>query len=173
MTQYNPYTQQTQYNQQSKYGQQPQTQDREYGWDDTIVSDGPEFILLPAGDYEFVVESYERSRTKGTGSLPPCNMAIVALRIDTPNGRSYIKHYLTLHSKCEGMLSAFFTCIGLKKKGQPLQMRWDLVPGCVGKCKVGIRKGNDGNDYNEVKQFYPAPDLGQMPSGTQFTPGAF
>ena len=61
MTQYNPYTQQTQYNQQSQYGQQPQ--DREYGWDDTIVSDGPEFILLPAGDYEFVVESYERSRT--------------------------------------------------------------------------------------------------------------
>ena len=52
-------------------------------------------------------------------------------------------------------------------------MRWDLVPGCVGKCKVGIRKGNDGNDYNEVKQFYPAPDLGQAQTGNQYTPGAF
>ena len=78
-----------------------------------------------------------------------------------------------MHSKCEGMLAAFCTCIGLKKKGQPLQMRWDLIPGCVGKCTVGIRKGNDGNDSKEVKQFYPAPDLGQAQTGTHYTPGAF
>ena len=35
------------------------TEMRELGWDDEISREGGEFLLLPEGDYNFVVESYE------------------------------------------------------------------------------------------------------------------
>lgn len=38
------------------------TEMRELGWDDEISREGGEFLLLPEGDYNFVVESYERAR---------------------------------------------------------------------------------------------------------------
>ena len=34
-------------------------------------------------------------------------------------------------------------------------MNWNLVPGARGKCKVGVKNYN-GNDYNEIKKFYPS-----------------
>ena len=39
--------------------------DRELSWDDEIEKDSGEFILLPEGDYEFTVESFERARYQG------------------------------------------------------------------------------------------------------------
>ena len=35
----------------------------EYGWEDEIVNEGGEFVLLPEGDYDFTVAKYERART--------------------------------------------------------------------------------------------------------------
>ena len=40
--------------------------ERELGWDDEIEKDSGEFILLPEGDYDFTVESFERSRHGGS-----------------------------------------------------------------------------------------------------------
>lgn len=137
-----------------------ETIERELGWDDEIVKDS-EFTLIPAGDYRFTVTAFERGRYQGGEKLPPCNMAILTLAISTPDGVQSIRHNLFLHSKCEGMLSAFFTCIGLKKKGEPLRMNWNAVTGASGVCKVSIRnwKGKDGSDgqSNDIKKFY-APD---------------
>ena len=56
------------------------------------------------------------------------------------------------------MICAFFTCIGLRRKGERFQMAWDKIVGCKGRCKVTQRKytGSDGNEYttNEIKKFY-------------------
>ena len=131
--------------------------EREYNWDDVITEDATEFPLLPEGDYDFEVESYERARHPGSDKLPPCNKAIVKIRIEEAAGTVYINHNLFLHSKTEGMLSAFFAAIGMKKKNEPMRMDWNRVPGGRGRCKVGIREYKE-NKYNEIKRFYPKED---------------
>ena len=113
--------------------------DRELGWDDEISKEGPEFVLLPVGDYDFEVVSFERARHNGSEKMPPCNKAILKIKIEIPEGVNIIQHNLLLHQRTEGFLSEFFTSIGQKKKGQPLKMNWNLVIGAKGRCKVGVR----------------------------------
>ena len=90
-------------------------QNQELGWDAEIRKES-EIILLEPGDYDFIVESFERSRYVGSTKMPACNCADLSLRIDTANGPFTIKHKLFLHQKTEWALSAFFRCIGQKKK---------------------------------------------------------
>ena len=146
-------------------------EEKELQWDDTITKDASDFILLPEGDYNFTTESFERGRHGGSEKLPPCNKAILTLRIEAQEGTARITHNLFLHSKTEGMLSAFFTSIGQKKKGEPLKMNWGQVPGSSGRCKVGIHeyKNKDGEDRksNDIKKFYPKED------GPAFKAGEF
>lgn len=144
--------------------------DRELGWDDEIEKES-NFILLKEGDYNFRVKTFERARHPGSDKLPPCNKAIVSIDIDSPEGSTTINHNLFLHTKCEGMLSAFFEAIGQKKKGERITMNWNMVPGSTGRCKVTIRnyKNKDGEDRqsNQISRFYPKEDK------PAFKPGAF
>lgn len=146
-------------------------EERELSWDDTITKDSSDYIMLPEGDYNFTVESFERGRHPGSEKLSPCNKAVLTLRIESAEGTSRITHNLFLHSKTEGMLSAFFTCIGQKKKGEPLKMNWGTVPGSTGRCKVGIHTytNRDGEERksNDIKRFYPKED------GPAFKAGEF
>lgn len=139
--------------------------EKELQWDDVIERDASEFVLLQEGDYDFTVESFDRARHNGSEKLPPCNKAVLKLRIDSDQGTAYINHNLFLHTITEGMLSAFFACIGQKKKGEPLRMDWGRVPGSTGRVKVGIHtyKNKDGEDRrsNEIKRFYPKEGAGQ------------
>lgn len=134
--------------------------DREFDWNDEISQDGEEFILLPEGDYKFIVESYERGRHQPQqgGKLPACNKAIVNIIVKTAEGDVKLKHNLFLHSSTEGMLSAFFGAIGLKKKGEPLKMNWQEVAGKEGVCKIGPHEYNS-NKYNEVKRMIYKDDV--------------
>lgn len=34
---------------------------RELGWDDAIENDGPDYVTLPAGDYDFEVIDFEQA----------------------------------------------------------------------------------------------------------------
>ena len=137
--------------------------EREFGWDDTIQKDN-EFILLPAGDYEFEVEKFERGRYNGGEKMPACNMAKLTIKVFASDGRvASISHSLFLHSRTEWKLSEFFAGIGQKKKDEPLRMNWNLVPGARGRCKVGIKKYND-NEYNEIKKFYPSDPSYNQPA---------
>ncbi len=144
--------------------------DRELGWDDVIENDSPEFVILPDGDYDFEVVDFERGRHNGSEKLPPCNKAIVHIRIEGKEGISIIKHQLFLHTITEGMLCAFFTGIGQRQKGERLKMNWSRVVGSKGRCKIGTRKwtNDEGKEmvFNEVKKFYE-------PEAKGFTPGKF
>lgn len=135
--------------------------ERELSWDDEIEKDGGEFPLLPEGDYDFTVKSFQRGRHSGSEKLPPCNKAELTITILGQNESVDIKHNLFLHSKVEGMLSAFFTAIGQKKHGEKLKMNWNAVVGAKGKCHVYVDKytGKNGTKYtsNKIKKFY-TPD---------------
>ena len=140
--------------------------ERELNWDDTIEKDS-QFILLPGGDYDFTVESFDRGRHPGSEKMPPCNMAILKIRISTSRREVIITHRLFLHSRSEGRLSEFFTSIGQKKKGEALRMNWSTVPGSTGRLKLGTRV-HDENTYSDIKKFYP-----KKSATPGFTPGKF
>jgi hypothetical protein len=131
---------------------------RELGWDDLIENDSPEFIVLPEGDYDFEVSNFERARHNGSDKLPPCNKAIIHIRVETPQGVCTIKHNLFLHTITEGMLCAFFTAIGQRKKGEKVTMNWNKIVGSKGRAKIGIHEwtNNEGKTFqsNEIKKFY-------------------
>ncbi|MDD4431716.1 MAG: hypothetical protein PHF61_09995 [Bacteroidales bacterium] len=144
--------------------------DRELSWDDPIENDSPEFVVLPEGDYDFEVIEFERGRHNGSEKLPPCNKAVVHIKIEGKEGVSIIRHNLFLHTKTEGMLCAFFTAIGQRQKGEKVTMNWNAVVGSKGRAKVGIRtwKNDNGQEmtFNEIKKFYE-------PQSKSFTPGKF
>ncbi len=150
-------------------------EEHELSWDSAIEKDTPEFILLPEGDYDFTVTKFERGRHNGSAKLPPCNKAVIYLSIETPEGNAVIQHQLFLHTKTEGMLSAFFTAIGQKKKGEKITMNWNAVVGAKGRCKVYIDSwtGNNGEERksNKIRKFYEPEEV--KPSAGGFTPGRF
>ena len=140
-------------------------QDRELGWDDTIVQDSEGGIVLAPGDYIFEVVKFERARytpKSGDSKLPACNMAKLELKIESPQGTATVFNNLYLHTSTEGLLSAFFASIGQKKKGEPLQMNWNLVTGAKGAVKIKNRTYKD-NTYKLIIEEHAEKDSDGKP----------
>lgn len=152
--------------------------EREYDWNDIIENDST-FEILPEGDYDFTVISFERARHNGSEKLPPCNKAVLTIRVSNGEKTGTIFYNLFLHTKTEGMLCAFFTAIGHRKKGEQLRMDWSRVTGAKGRCKVGIRKwtGNNGQEMtsNDIVRFYEPDDRTAQALAPKkaFVPGSF
>jgi hypothetical protein len=139
---------------------------RELSWEDSIENESPEFVLLPAGKCKFEVLDFERQRFAGSAKLPPCNMAVLKIKLTAADGASTtINQNLFLHSITEGILCAFFTAIGQRKHGERLKMDWSKVRGARGECEVGIKEwisNKDGRTYqgNEIKKWLePAENI--------------
>lgn len=149
--------------------------EKELGWDDEISQES-EFVILPEGDYDFEVISFERSRSNGSDKLPPSNMAILNIRVTNGKDSTTVKEYLVLHTKMEWKLSQFFRSIGQKKQGEAVHMNWNAVPGARGRCKVVVEKyTNDKGEQkesNRIAKFYDyiAP---AVTSAHGWKPGAF
>lgn len=148
--------------------------EKELDWDSEIENESPDFVLLPEGEYEFEVISFERARYAGGDKLPPCNQAKLKLKVETEDGIATITHNLFLHSRTEGLLSAFFNCIGQKKHGEKAQMNWGRVIGSRGRAQVGIRTYNE-KEFNEIKKFLDPVDATQPAgqAGKTFKAGKF
>ena len=158
-----------------------QNDGRELGWNDAIEHESS-FILLPAGEYDFTVKKFERARHPGSEKLPPCNKAVLTLTVHAPQGEVDLTHNLFLHTKCEGILCDFFTCIGQRGRGEKLNMDWNRVIGAGGRCKVDVRDwtARDGSvkQSNEIKRFIDSSSKAQTQNpdnGAQaaFTAGVF
>lgn len=77
-------------------------------WDSEVTNEQREFVLLPAGDYLFTVQSFERARYEGSAKLPPCSMAKLTITIHGGDkGETTVTHRLYLHTKTQGLLGAF------------------------------------------------------------------
>ena len=115
-------------------------------WDSTIENDGQGFELLDEGDYDFTVTGFEKGMHNGSAKIPPCPKAMLTLSVDTPAGVAEIKENMILYKTMEWKLSSFFRCIGMKKHGERLVMKWDHVLGASGRAHIVQREyvGNDG-----------------------------
>ena len=126
-------------------------------WDSTIENDGVMNTILPEGDYNFLVNSFERGSYPGGEKLPACNKATITVQVNAPEGRVTVKFDLFLHRTVEWKLSAFFRCIGQKKPGEKLVMNWGSVIGSKGRAHFKPRSyvGNDGElkQTNELDKF--------------------
>lgn len=127
-------------------------------WNDTIENDGQEFIILPEGDYNFVVSGFERGRFPGSAKMQACNKASLTLQVETAEGIASIRTDLILNRLVEWRISAFFRCIGRKKHGERLVMDWNNLIGAQGRARFKPRKytDKDGNEKqaNDVDRFY-------------------
>lgn len=154
------------------------SEDRILGWDDEISNDGGSLDVLPPGVYPFeIVDLKKGNHQPGTnGKLPPCPKATVKLRCPAPDGLSAVDvtHNLFMHSRCEGMLCAFFLGIGQRKHGEPLRPNWNRVVGSRGWVKLGVRDyvSNDGEkrQTNEVKAFVDPDKVKGQPQNPPSTP---
>jgi len=144
-----------------------QTDGYELSWDSEIAKDGPDYVTVEDGDYRFTVTQMDRERHPGSAKLPPCNKAVVHIRLEIPDGVCTIRHNLFLHSKCEGLLCEFFRGIGQRQHGQRIAMNWSAVVGATGRCHVTKRSftGKDGQLKwtNDITKFYD-PEPGQQPA---------
>ena len=134
------------------------TQNMLLDWNDTIESDGREFVILEEGDYNFTVTGFERGRYPGSPKIPACNKAILTLQVQTDDGIAVIRNDLLLCKTLEWRVSAFFRCIGLKKLGERIAMDWNAVPGRRGRAHFKPRTytDRDGNEKqaNDLAWFY-------------------
>lgn len=134
-------------------------------WDAYIEKES-EFVLLPEGDYDFTVTSFEKGWFDGSAKIEACNKAILELTINAPGlGSAIVKENLLLSDKVEWKLCEFFRCIGQKQHGTGVKMNWNKVQGAKGRAHLVINEytGNDGNNYknNKVARYLdPETELG-------------
>ena len=149
-----------------------------YDWDDSINGDSNVSTPLPEGDYVFTVVSFERGRHQGSDKLPPCNKAIIKLRVGEAQDAVTIQTYLYLCKRMEWALAAFFRCIGQKKRGERIRMDWSSVVGSKGRAHLKPRTYTDGSktrtltevdkflDYDASLMTDESEDVGEIPFGS-------
>ena len=62
---------------------------RELGWEDSIKQDAQDYEPIPEGDYNVTIEKFDRSRSKGEGKLPPCNICLLYTSTSAIPGNPY------------------------------------------------------------------------------------
>lgn len=126
-------------------------------WNDTIESDGQEFVLLEEGEYNFTVTGFERGRFPGGQKVPACNKATITVQVKTEEGLAVVKFDLLLYRTLEWRISSFFRCIGQKKAGEKLVMDWNKVVGSRGRAHFKQRTytNNQGEErtVNDIDRF--------------------
>ena len=126
-------------------------------WNDSIENDGQEFVLLPEGDYNFVVTNFERGRFPGGPKVPACNKASITVQVNAPEGVSIIKFDLLLYRTLEWRISAFFRSIGQKKHGEKLTMDWNKVIGSQGRAhfkqRTYVNQSGEEKTINDLDRF--------------------
>lgn len=132
----------------------------EFDWDSEFDFDDPdEYIILPPGEYDYEVRSFQRSRydggvAKDGHTIPPCPVAKIQIGIKTDTGDVVINDSFFINKGNTKKLSGFFQSVGLAKAGSKVKMSWwsdDLV-GMTGRAKINNRKYND-KTYNNVSHY--------------------
>ena len=144
-------------------------EERALGWEDELENVSG-FPLLPEGDYPFIIEKFDRTRTGSEGKYPNNNMATVYFRVsDNNNTTVTIKENFILNVKFMWKLTQLFRSVGLMKEDdKTIKPDWAKLPGLTGRCHVvqvpGVK--NPSQMFNNIGELYPAGEK-------NFTAGKF
>ncbi len=123
-------------------------------WDAIIEDEGTGgWEPLEPGEYDFEVVNYNRKFAKDN-TTPVLELILLV------NGRE-VKDWLHFKKKAEWKISQFLICIGMKKHGEPSQVKFDELIGSKGRCQITVStfrkndgsegKGNNVGNYIEPK----------------------
>ncbi|MFK4781397.1 hypothetical protein [Lactococcus petauri] len=133
------------------------------GWDDE-VEEGSPFVLLPEGEYPFVITNLEKGiyeKPANRESKIPANApkATVTIEIQAPTGETTtLTENFYLYKKMQWKINQFFTSIGAPKNAEgKVKMNWGTVLGARGKAKITVnnytnRDGKEGQN-NRIDSF--------------------
>lgn len=129
------------------------------------VEEGPQFVLLPNGAYNFVVKDYNISDYPGSAKLPPCKCFTVNLMIDgEEKGVGSCRNNFYLCTTNVRFLRDFLASVG---KIAPGATDFTLTPslldvaGLKGRGEFSTREYN-GKTYQNLKKALPPRDkMGQ------------
>ena len=133
------------------------------GWDDE-VEEGSPFVLLPEGEYPFVITNLEKGiyeKPANRESKIPANApkATVTIEIQSPTGETTtLTENFYLYKKMQWKINQFFTSIGAPKNAEgKVKMNWGTVLGARGKAKITVnnytnRDGKEGQN-NRIDSF--------------------
>ena len=129
---------------------------RELGWDDEIEK-GADYVLLPEGEYDFTIESFERGRFEGSDKVPACPRAELKVKVETPEGVCLMNESLLLYDRMQWKLAEFFLSIGAEEVNEKVKMNWNIVPRATGRAIIEQRadRKDPSKKYNHVKKFLP------------------
>lgn len=118
-------------------------------WDSEITQDSQEYVLLPEGDYPFMIQGLEKAIYDGPSLKigQGCPMAILKIVVGTEAEHTSITDKLYLSTSMEWKLGQFFRAIGQKTHGKSYKMDWNNVIGKQGLCRIKIEDwvDRDGN----------------------------
>ena len=132
---------------------------KELGWDDSVEK-GSSFTVLPEGEYDFTIESFERGRYEGSDKVPACPQALLKVRVDAPEGTCIMNENLRLYDRMQWKLAEFFLSIGAEEVDWRVKMNWKMVPRATGRAEIEVQtveKNGSTRQYNHVKKFLPKP----------------
>ena len=129
---------------------------RELGWDDEIEK-GADYVLLPEGEYDFTIESFERGRFEGSDKAPACPRAELKVKVETSEGVCIMNESLLLYDRMQWKLAEFFLSIGAEEVNGKVKMNWNIVPRATGRAIIEQRadRKDPNKKYNHVKKFLP------------------
>lgn len=137
--------------------------DQELGWDDEVENTSS-FVDIEDGEYEFIVDHFERSKVSGDGKYAGQNMAVIYCNI-LATGDPQLKTSIIMNTKFQWKISKFFISIGQMKNenGAKLKPNWNMVGGSRGRCKIEHKPNyNDATKtHPEITAFLPPDENGK------------
>ena len=121
-------------------------------WNDVIEDDGQEYVLLPEGDYNFIVTNFERGRFPGSAKF------LLQIKQQNQfkffwNGCCLDEIWLDFSKALTWKLSAFFRSI-FQKKVVKITMDWNKVLGAKGRAhikqKVYTNQSGEEKNINDL-----------------------
>lgn len=142
-------------------------EDEVIDFDGEIKNDGESFTTLPEGDtVTFVVSEVEKGRNKD-GTKPQVRLKLACVS-EAGHGRTVVMDFITMTRKSEWKLCELFTALGLRRHGEALKCRWDIV-GMGGRATVTVDEytGRDGDKRtsNKVKHYIEAANAEEVGFG--------
>lgn len=133
-----------------------------YDWYDTIPDDGIEevsYTLLPEGIYLGVAKEVKKSWSSGKG----CPQSIITWHVRSKFGSSQITDWINLHENMLWKIKILFRAVGLRKKGEPINMgNFDLLQGKSCYLKVSqkpVTHITGTKVYNQIDSYVPEEEV--------------